>query len=294
MTPATPPRAPAAAQRHPPANRGLRALVRALGSPFSVFLQHRDLVGELVRREIIGRYRGANLGLLWSLLGPLLMLVIYTVAFGQIFGSRWQQGTGDTAAFGLVLFLGIMVHGFFAECLTRAPRHVVENANYVKRVVFPVHVLSWVTVLSGAFHLLMNLVVFAVLCLFINGSFSPWIVLVPLVVAPLALMTVGVCWVVSSLGVYVRDLQQAVPVVATAMLFLSSAIIPVDALSPRYQAIFRANPLTFFIDQVREVALWGRLPDWEGLGLRYVVALVIVYACYAWFRAVRRGFADVL
>lgn len=274
-----------------------RLLIRAqrfLSGPFDSFGRYRDLTRELTRRDILGRYRGANFGLLWSLIGPLMMLVIYTVAFGAILGSRWNQPTGEIAAFGMVLFIGILVHGFFAECFSRSPRLMIDNSNYVKRVIFPLHVLPWSVVLSALFHMAMNLVVFALLNAALYGKFSPYIVLAPIVVVPLVLMTVSVCWVMASLGVYLRDISQAVPVIVTAMLFLSSAIVPVDSLPPRYQLIFRLNPLTFFIDEMRDVALWGRLPDFSGLLLRAVVALVLLYVSYAWFRFTSRGFADVL
>lgn len=262
--------------------------------PFGALIEHRNLTWELTRRDILGRYREANFGLFWSLIGPLLMLVIYTVAFGQILGSRWNQASGDTAAFGIVLFLGIIVHGFFAECFARSPRLMVDNANYVKRVVFPLHILPWSVVLSALFHMAMNLLVFAVLSAVFFGRLSAYIVLVPLVVAPLVLLTVAVCWVVAALGVYLRDINQAVPVVVTALLFLSSAIVPLEVLPEQYRVIFELNPLTFFIDQVRDVALWGRLPDWIGLFKRVVAGLVALYLAYAWFRFSSKGFADVL
>lgn len=270
------------------------ALLRFLRGPFDALGQHRHLTYELTRREILGRYRGANFGLLWSLIGPLMMLVVYTVAFGKILGSRWNQASGDTAAFGMVLFLGILTHGFLAECLSRAPRLMVENANYVKRVVFPLQVLPWTTVLSALFHMAMNIVVFSVLNAVLFGKFSSYIVLVPVVVFPLLLITVAACWIFASLGVYLRDINQAMPVIVTAMLFLSSAIVPVDSLSPAYQRIFHLNPLTFFIDQMREVALWGRLPDWHGLAVATLIGLVALYLSYAWFRFTSKGFADVL
>jgi len=263
-------------------------------APFAALGRFRDLTRELVTRDILGRYRGATFGLLWSLLGPLMMLVIYTVAFGEILGSRWQQASGADAPFGVVLFLGIMVHGFFAECLARSPRLMVDNTNYVKRIVFPLHILPWTVMLSAGFHLLTNLVVFAVLATFLAGTFSPWIFLVPIVVLPLALLAVAAGWLVSSLGVYLRDINQAMPVVVTALLFLSSAIVPVEMLSEKYRLVFQLNPLTFFIDQVREVALWGRLPDWNGLAWRGVASVIVLYASYAWFRVSSRGFADVV
>lgn len=279
---------------HPAAHARAPHPIRRLLAPFSALGRYRGLTRELVVRDILGRYRGATFGLFWSLLGPLMMLLVYTVAFGEILGSRWNQASNAEVPFGVVLFLGIMVHGFFAECLARAPRLMVDNSNYVKRVIFPLHILPWTVMLSAGFHLLANLVVFAVLAWLIAGTFSPWIVLAPVVLLPLALLAVAAGWVVSSLGVYLRDLNQAIPVVVTALLFLSSAIVPVDALPERYQLVFALNPLTFFIDEVREVALWGRLPDWAGWAWRGLGSVVVLYASYAWFRATSRGFADVL
>ena len=258
-------------------------------NPFAAFGRHRNLTRELVRNEILGRYRGASFGMLWSLLSPFMMLVVYTIAFGSILKGRWPQ-VGDThVEFGLVIFVGIFVHGFFGECFTRAPRLMLENANYVKRVVFPLDILPWTMALSGLFHLAMNVLVFCLLSFFVYRQLSPMVVLLPLV-----LLTGAVSWVMSSLGVYLRDIAQVAPVVSTAMFFLSSAIIPVDAVPGNYQLVFRLNPLTFFIDQARAVALWGQQPDWAGLGWYALGGLVAVYAAHAWFRRTSRGFADVL
>lgn len=263
-------------------------------NPFAAFGRHRNLTRELVRNEILGRYRGASFGMLWSLFSPFLMLVVYTIAFGSILKGRWPQ-VGDThAEFGLVIFVGIFVHGFFGECFSRAPKLMLENANYVKRVVFPLDILPWTMVLTALFHLAMNVLVFCLLSFFVYQQLSPLVVLLPLVLAPLALLTVAVSWVVASLGVYLRDIAQVVPVASTALFFLSSAIIPVEAVPERYQVVFRLNPLTFFIDQAREVALWGRQPDWATLGAYALGGLVAVFLAHAWFRRTSRGFADVL
>lgn len=263
-------------------------------NPFAAFGRHRGLTRELVRNEILGRYRGASFGMVWSLLGPFLMLVVYTIAFGSILKGRWPQ-VGDThAEFGLVLFVGIFVHGFFGEVLVRSPRLMLEHANFVKRVVFPLDILPWTVVLAAMFHLAMNVLVFCLLAFFVFEQLSPLVVLLPLVLLPLVLLAVSVSWVLASLGVYLRDIAQVVPVLSTAMFFLSSAIVPVEAVPDAYQHVFRLNPLTFFIDQAREVALWGRWPDWAGLARFLVGGLVAVVLAHAWFRRTSRGFGDVL
>jgi lipopolysaccharide transport system permease protein len=265
-----------------------------LAEPFSAFGRHWSLTRELTKRDVLGRYRGASFGLLWSVLSPFLMLLVYTVAFGSIFKSRWPQQVEGGPDFTLILFVGLIVHGFFTECLMRAPTLIVSNANYVKRVVFPLEVLPWPMLLSAFFHALMNVLVLLLLFGLRFGT-PPWtVVLFPLVLLPLALVGAAIGWLFASLGVYLRDISQVTGVASAALLFLSSAMVPIDTLPPNYQFVFRLNPLSFIIDEARKVALWGQLPDWNGLGLYALAALAFCYVSYAWFRVTRSGFADVL
>lgn len=256
--------------------------------------QRRSLLVELTKREILGRYRGAAIGLLWSLISPFLMLMVYTLAFGYILRSRWPGTTGSTTDFALILFAGLVIHGFFAECLTRAPQLVLSNPSYVKRVVFPLEILTCSMVLTALFHLGMNVLVLLALKWFGHGELSWHAVLLPVVVAPLVILAVAVGWFLSALGVYLRDISQVVGVLATAMLFLSSAIVPVQSLPENYRWVFYANPLTLIIDQAREVVIWGRMPDWSALGLYTACVTVLAVLALGLFRRMRGGFADVL
>lgn len=266
----------------------------SMAGPFNAWLKHRSLTIELSRRDVLGRYRGASFGLLWSLISPFFMLIVYTIAFGYILRARWPGTSGDTADFAMLLFMGLIVHGFFSECLTRAPGLIVGNANLVKKIVFPLDVLPWTVVLSALFHAFTNLAVFVLLNLVLRGEIHLTVVLWPLVLMPLAFVALGMIWLLSSLSVFLRDIGQVTGVLATALLFLSSAIIPVETLPERYQMVFRLNPLTFIIDQAREVAFWGRMPDWQGLGPYFLGAVGFAYVGFAVFQKTRRGFADVL
>jgi lipopolysaccharide transport system permease protein len=273
-------------------NRAPRLLT--LTGPFSAWMRHRSLTLELTRRDILGRYRGANFGLLWSLISPFLMLAVYTLAFGFILKARWPGTSGNTADFAMLLFLGLLTHGFYAECLVRSPSLITGNANLVKKIVFPLDVLPWTVVLSALFHTFTTALIFVVVNFVLRGEIQPEIILLPLVMAPLALVALGTVWLLSSLSVFLRDINQVTGVLATALLFLSSAIVPVETLPEGYQRVFEMNPLTFIIDQVREVAFWGRLPDWSGLGAYACAALIFAYAGFAVFQKTRRGFADVV
>lgn len=262
--------------------------------PFMTAIKHRSLTIELAKREVLGRYRGASFGLLWSLISPFLMLAVYTLAFGSILKSRWPQVDQGHQSFSLILFVGLVVHGYFSECINRSPILIVGNPNYVKRVIFPLDILPWPMILSALFHLMANLLVFAVLQFFITGQLSWTIMLFPVVILPLVLLSLGVAWGLAALGVYFRDISQITGVLSTALMFTSTVIMPVTAVSPNVRWLFELNPLSFIIDQSREVALWGHLPDWAGLGLYGVVALAVAYIGYGAFVLTQRGFADVL
>lgn len=255
---------------------------------------HRSLIVELTKREILGRYRGASFGLMWSLLSPFLMLCVYAFAFGTVMGGKWPQVQSGQTSFAIVLFSGLIVHGFFAECFNRAPGLVLANTNFVKKVVFPLQILPWPMLMAALFHAAMNTVVFVTLRLAMDGEFDWTIVLLPVVFAPLLVLVLGISWFLASFGVYFRDVAQITGVLSMAMLFLSSAMIPVEAVPQSYRWIFEWNPLTFIIDQARAVMLWGHFPDWAGLGIYSVFALVVAYLGRFWFAATRGGFADVV
>ena len=268
--------------------------MRWLLSPFAALRQHRSLTFELAKRDVLGRYRGASFGLLWSLISPFLLLCVYTFAFGTVMGGRWPQIGNGHAHYSIILFAGMIVHGFLAECINRAPQLIVGNPNFVKRVIFPLEILPWPMVFSALFHVFMNLIVFMALRWFMDGAFSWTIILFPLVMFPLVVLALGISWFLASAGVYMRDVGQVTGVLTMALLFLSSAMMPIASVPASYRWVFIANPLTFIIDQARNVMLWGQMPDWTGLGIYLLVALVVAYLGRAWFMATRKGFADVL
>ncbi len=252
------------------------------------------LLWELTKREILGRYRGTQMGMLWALITPFFMLLIYTLAFGYILKSRWPGAGGSYSDFAMILFAGLVIHSFFAECFVRASGVIVGNANYVKKVVFPLQTLVWSMVFSALFHLLINFIVLILMRLILHGGI-PWTVLLaPIVFIPLLLLTTGVSLILAALGVYLRDIGQFANVVATAMLFLSSAIVPIDSVPGHVRWVFMINPLTFAINQCRDVVLWGRGLDWGGLGWYAMIAVaVLAIGCFV-FEKTRKGFADVL
>jgi lipopolysaccharide transport system permease protein len=256
--------------------------------------RHRPLARQMVVREVVGRYRGSAAGLLWSFFNPVLLLVVYTFVFSVVFRMRWS-GAGDSQAeFALIAFSGMIVHSFFAECINRAPTLVLGSPNLVKKVVFPLQVLPWVSVGSALFHAAVSVAVLLAFLLATGNALRWTIVLFPLVLAPFVLFTLGVCWWLASIGVYLRDVGQTTGLITTVLLFLSPVFYPVSALPAEYRLLFQLNPLTFPIEQARAVLIFGRMPDWPGLAGYSLLALSVAWAGLWWFQRTRRGFADVL
>ena len=227
------------------------ALIRSL-------LQHRQLILQMIKRDVIGRYQGSVMGLAWSFLNPIVMLAVYTFVFSVVFKSRWGVGGDESKTqFAVVLFVGMIVHGLFAEVLNRAPSLILSNVNYVKRVVFPLEILPVITMGAALFHCLMSLLVLLGAFVIFNGYLHWTIIFIPLVLLPFIILTLGIAWMLASLGVFVRDIGQTIGIVVTVMMFLSPIFYPVTALPEEFRPLLMANPLTFIIEQSREVMIWG-------------------------------------
>ena len=256
---------------------------------------NRRLIWQIARREIAGRYRGSMVGLAWSFFNPLLLLGVYTFVFAVVFKSRWGVGAEETRAdFAIILFVGLIVHGMFAECINRAPSLVLSNANYVKRVVFPLEVLPWVAMASTLFHTAISVLVLLLVQLVLRHSL-PWTAaLFPFVLLPLVLTTVGLAYLLSAVGVYLRDIGQMTVMFTTVLFFISPVVYPMAGVPPEFQFWMRLSPLTMVIEQGRNCLIYGIPPDGFEWGRSLLVGLALAWLGFACFQKMRRGFADVI
>jgi lipopolysaccharide transport system permease protein len=256
---------------------------------------HRQLIVQMTKREVVGRYKGSAFGLAWSFFNPVFMLIVYTFVFSVVFKARWGTGTEESKAqFAVLLFVGLIVHSLFAEVLNRAPTLILSNVNYVKKVIFPIEILPVITIGAALFHTGISLVVLLVAVVATSGTLHWTFIYMPLVLLPLIILTLGLAWMLASLGVFLRDVSQTIGIITMLMMFLAPVFYPVSALPQEFRAWIMANPLTFIIEQARDVLIWGRSPNWYGLGIYITVAMLIVWLGFAWFQKTRKGFADVL
>ena len=266
-------------------------------SPMEIFAsirRNRGLIVALAKREVIGRYRGSMLGIFWSFVHPVFMLLIYTFVFGVIFKARWGGGEESRGEFALVLFSGLLIFNLFSECCNQASELIVGNKNFVKKVVFPLEILPVVALLSALFHCAVSVFVWGSAHLILKGVPPPTGLLLPVVMLPPVLFVLGISWILASLGVYLRDLAQFIRIVTSVLLFMSPIFYPASALPEEYRPLLFMNPLTTTIEQARAVLYWGSGFDLVEYGLLLIAGGLVAMVGFAWFQKTRQGFADVL
>ena len=254
--------------------------------------RHRYLVMQLVRRDVRARYQGSVLGLGWALLFPLLILLSYTFVFRSVFKARWPGGSDSTQEFALQLFAGLVVFNLFADILNRAPRLVLEQPNLVKRVVFPLEVLSWVALGGAMFHASLSLLILVAAVAWSGPALTPWALAVPLVFATIVPVLLGLGWLLSAVGLFIRDIGHAMGPATTMLMFLSPVLYPAKALPGKVSALLWLNPLTAPIENLRRLLLEGRAPDWTALAVYLVCGLAFAALAWRLFARLQPAFAD--
>lgn len=256
--------------------------------------RHRNLIRNLIVREVVGRYKGSTLGVLWSLVTPIFMLIVYTFVFSEVFNARWGGGSDSKTEFALILFAGLMIFNLFAECISRAPGLVLANINYVKKVIFPLEVLPVVVLGSALFHFSVSFLVWLTAYVYLNGMPHWTVLLLPLIIAPFVLFVLGLSWLLASVGVFLRDIGQLIVIVVQVLMFMSPIFYPITALPEHFRHLLYLSPLTLPIEMARDVMYWGTVPAigpwlWSSL-----VAVCVAALGFAWFQKTRKGFSDVL
>lgn len=255
--------------------------------------KYRDIMVQFIQREVSSRYRGSHLGFIWSFLNPLLMLIVYTFVFSMVFNARW--GTSNSKVeFALILFAGITTFNLFAEVVMRAPTLIISNVNYVKKVIFPLHILPVVALGASLVHFAISLLILVIGMVVIMGVLHWTIIFLPIVLLPIILLALGLSWFLASLGVYLRDISHIVGVSVQALMFMSPIFYPVSSIPASMQLVFWINPISYVVEDMRNIMIWGKVPNFEWLLIGTAIGGIAAIMGYAWFQKTRGGFADVL
>ncbi len=258
------------------------------------FWRNRALIRSMVHREVAGRYKGSMLGIFWSLVTPIFMLTVYTFVFSIVFKARWNTGSESQTEFALILFAGLLVFNLFGECISRAPGLILSNVNYVKKVVFPLEILPWVSMGSAIFHFTVSFIVWLIAYSLLIGAPHWTVIFTPLIIAPFALFVMGLSWFLASLGVYLRDVGQLIGIIIQVTMFLTPIFYPIAALPIKLQPLLKLNPLTTPIEMMRDAMYWGNAPSISSWLIGSLVSTAVAAAGFAWFQKTRKGFSDVI
>ncbi len=252
----------------------------------------RQLIGDLVHRDFIGRYKGATMGLTWSVITPLLTILIFTFVFSTILKVRF--GGGRSADFVVYFLCGMIPWLAFSDVLNRSASLIRENAHFVQRIIFPVEILPVTLSLSGMLQLGVGL---TLLLGVVGVFFTPltWtIVFIPALVCLQLLFTIGLAWIIACLGVFVRDTAHAIGIGTQMWMFLTPIIYPAELVPESLQVLLVINPMAHLVQGYRRVIIEGAVPDLYGfIVLTCVMAMVAAFG-YLFFMRSKSAFADVL
>lgn len=259
------------------------------------FWINRYLLYQLTKRDVASRYKGSLLGLTWTFVTPLIMLITYTFIFSVVFKVRWgTELESSKVEFALILFIGLLIYTLFSEVLNSAASNITLNINYVKKIVFPLEILMLTKLGSATFHLVISFFVLLIALTLQSGLPNVTVLYAPLTIAPILPLLLGLSWFLTSLGVYFRDIGLIISVITSAMLFLSPVLYPVESLPPSYKILIYLNPITLPIEETRAVVIFGLAPNWEALILYTAFSITICWAGFWSFQKTRKGFHDYL
>jgi len=248
----------------------------------------------MVKRDVVARYKGSWLGLFWSAINPLLLMMVYGFVFGVIFKARWPAQGDTEVSFIVLLFCGLVVHLMFSDVLSRSASVIRDNANYVKKVIFPLSIFGGVISGSALFHFLVSFVVLLLVAGFMGGHMSWHILFLPVLLLQYVLLCTGVAWLVSVLGVFFKDLTHVIGFISTVFLFTCPIFYPIDYVPEQYQFVLSANPLTYYVEAVRGIVAFHTFPPIEAFLTSLLVALIVFIVGFWFFRKTKGSFADVV
>lgn len=257
------------------------------------FWRHRSLAIELTKREFSGKYRGSFGGLLWSFAQPLFLLTVYTVAFGVILKARWGF-SGSTREYALMLFAGLIVFNAFSEVLNKSTTLITSNPNFVKKVVFPLELLPVIVVATALMHALIGVCVWFTGYILLIGQPKATALAFPLVFICFVPVLLGMAWLLSAVGVVVKDIGQLTGMLNHTLLFMTPIFYSIEAAPPLLQSLLMLNPLTFVVEQFRLVLFYGQMPALKGLAVYFCLASVFAWLSYVLFKRLRPSFADMV
>jgi len=256
---------------------------------------NRSLLWQFTLRNVELRHKGSHLGLIWSFLNPLLMLGLYVLVFSYIFNSTFGVIPNETKTeYALGIFLGLTVFNIVAETLGNSPTLIVGNANFVKKVVFPLEILPAASVGAALFHTCISLGLAILGILVFGPGLGMSALWLPVVVVPLIFLCLGLSWFFAALGVFFRDVGQMMQFLTMSLMYASAVFYSAQKIPANAWFIMRFNPVLLAVEMTRNSVLWQRPLNPTHLIYLYGVSIGVCWLGHAAFRKMKPAFADVL
>jgi lipopolysaccharide transport system permease protein len=270
-----------------------RSLARAFIYPILTTWHNRGIIRAMVRRDILGRYRGSFGGVFWTVINPLLLMLTYFFVFGIVLRARFG-GDERPASFALYFLAGMLPWLAFSEALGRSAHVLVEHRNFIKKLVFAVETLPLNLVASGLVSEFFAIMLFCAFLFVARGAVPLSAAWLPVLLIPQVLFTVGMSWFLAALGVFVRDLGQLVGFLLTLWFFLTPICYPETSLPKQFLPLFSKNPVYALVRGYRAIFLENRPPDFGPLWKLWLLAAVVFVLGHAWFYKLRKSFPDII
>ena len=261
--------------------------------PFATGWQHRELIRVIVQREFSQRFRGAALGWIWAIIGPIVMLGAYTIVFTGPFkvSSAAQAGVGHYALF---IFAALIPFNLFTELFARAPNLMRENAWFLKKTIFPSDTLGWIALCRALVYAAISFVILLAFELALLGTIPATVLLVPLVLIPYCLFLLGVVWFFAALGSLTQDVAHIITSIMPLMIFGTPVFYSVADVPEAIRGFAYYNPLAIYVEMMRGLSLAGDVPDLLLYGQAWLVALATFWIGHAVFMRYRSIMVDVV
>ena len=259
-------------------------------------VKKRDLIGQLIKRDIVARYKGSILGISWSMINPLIMISIYTLVFSQIFQAKWgtNANNSDPLYFGINLFCGLVVFNMFAESATRSPTLITSNPNYVKKIIFPLYTLGEMVIGGTLVHATISTTILITTKVLIMGKIGANIILLPIAWLPFILQCLGMVWLLCTVGVFIKDTGQIINAFVSMTMFLSPIFYPSSAIPDDIKWLIGLNPLVKTIENTRLIIMENGSPEIISLVVQIIIGIAWCEINYRILRNASKYFGDVL
>ncbi len=268
-------------------------LLRSFWYPLRTMSQHRSLIDSMVRRDIQGRYRGSMGGTAWTLIHPLFLMLAYYFVFSIVLRVRFGPEE-ETGSFTFYFLSGMVPWLAFSEAVGRAPNIILENTNFVKRIIFPLEILPVNLTLTGLITELFGMVIFLTAVVAFGPGLGWSILYFPVILIPQLMLTMGLCWFLAALGVFLRDTGQAIGILLTVWFFATPICYPASALPQGWLWLFQANPMYTLVEAYRDIFLIHTAPDFYPMATFWLISLFAFWFGHSWFYKVKKSFADLI